>query len=55
LQALGLGEDGARSSVRFGLGRFNTAEDIERVIDRISDAVHRLRAMSSFPAGTPGA
>jgi len=50
LQALGLGDERARSSVRFGLGRFNTAEDIERAIEAIRDAVVRLRRMGSFPA-----
>ncbi len=50
LQALGLGDERARSSIRFGLGRFNTAEDIERAIEAIRDAVVRLRRMGSFPA-----
>ncbi|HUT89738.1 MAG TPA: cysteine desulfurase family protein [Thermoguttaceae bacterium] len=49
LRALGLRDERARSSVRFGLGRFNSAEDIERVIEAIRDAVTRLRRMGSFP------
>jgi len=46
LQALGLSDDMTRCSIRFGLGRFNTAEEVERVIERLAEAVQRLRAMS---------
>ncbi len=45
LRALGMGDDAVRSSLRFGLGRFNTAEEVERVIERIVEAVGRLRSM----------
>jgi cysteine desulfurase len=48
LRALGLGEDAVRGSLRFGLGRFTTAEEIEFVIARAVEAVGRLRAMSSM-------
>jgi cysteine desulfurase len=48
LQALGLPDDAIRGSVRFGLGRFNTAEEVEIVIRRLAEAVGRLRAMSSL-------
>jgi cysteine desulfurase len=41
--ALGLGEERAHSSVRFGLGRFLTREDIEYVCEHFVEAVHRLR------------
>jgi cysteine desulfurase len=46
LRALGIGEDLARSSVRFGLGRFNTAEDIDFVARRVIESVQRLRAFT---------
>ena len=42
LLALGVGEDKAHSSVRFGLGRFNTEEEIEYGIERIVWAVSKL-------------
>ena len=48
LRALGLNEDQTRGSLRFGLGRFNTAADVEHVIGAVVDAVHRLRSMSSL-------
>ena len=46
LRALGIGEEAARSSVRFGIGRFNTAEEIDSVAGRIIEAVQRLRAFT---------
>ena len=46
LRALGVGDDRAHSSLRFGLGRSTTAADIDRVIDRVVDRVQKLRAMS---------
>lgn len=46
LRALGVGSDLAHSSIRFGLGRFNTDEDIEYTIKRIIETVTRLREMS---------
>ena len=46
LQALGLDDDATRRSIRFGLGRFNTAEQVERTIVMIAESVTRLRAMS---------
>ena len=47
LQAIGLTEDETRSSLRFGIGRFNTREDIETAIEVVVSAVGRLRAMRS--------
>jgi cysteine desulfurase len=47
LRALGLGDDQVRSSLRFGLGRFTTSEEIERAIEKVADAVGRLRKLSS--------
>ncbi len=46
LRALGVGSDLAHSSIRFGLGRFNTDEEVEYTIDRMLKAVTHLREMS---------
>jgi cysteine desulfurase len=46
LRALGVGEEGARSSVRFGLGRFTTGEEVEYAAGRVIEAVRRLRALA---------
>jgi len=49
LRALGIGDERAQSSVRFGLGRFNTAAEVEYVIAAVADAAGRLRKMGSLP------
>ena len=46
LRALGVGDEMAHSSIRFSLGRFNTAEEIEFAIGRIVEAVNKLRELS---------
>ena len=46
LKALGVGEELAHSSIRFGLGRFNTEEEVDYVRDLMVQAVSRLREMS---------
>lgn len=46
LKALGVGEELAHTSIRFGLGRFNTEEDVDYVVRRVSEVVIRLREMS---------
>ena len=46
LKALGLGDDLAHSSLRFGLGRFTTDEQIDFTIDAIKNTVLKLREMS---------
>ena len=48
LRALGTGEDRAQSSIRFGLGRFNTQEEVDYVIDRVVEAVKGLREFPEF-------
>jgi cysteine desulfurase len=46
LKALGVGEDLAHTSIRFGLGRFNTAEEVDYVVKRVVEVVSRLRELS---------
>jgi cysteine desulfurase len=46
IRALGTDEELAHSSIRFGLGRFNTEEEVDFVTDRVSREVKRLREMS---------
>ena len=46
LKALGVGEELAHTSIRFGLGRFNTEEEVDYVVKRVSEVVIRLREMS---------
>jgi cysteine desulfurase len=43
LRALGLGHDRAHAAVRFGLGRFNTEDDVDAALTIVSDTVTRLR------------
>ncbi len=46
LKALGVGEDLAHTSIRFGLGRFNTEEEVDYVLDRVVSVVLKLRDLS---------
>ena len=46
LRALGVEEEMAHTSIRFGLGRFNTEEEVDYVIDIVVGKVNKLREMS---------
>lgn len=46
LRALGVEEEMAHSSIRFGLGRFNTEEEVDYVVDLLTEKVSKLREMS---------
>ena len=46
LHSLGVSEELSHTSIRFGLGRFTTQEEVEYVADKIIDVVTRLRKLS---------
>jgi len=46
LKALGAGDDLAHSSIRFGLGRWTTDEEVDYVVEKLTKVVRRLREMS---------
>ena len=51
LRAIGLPDELARASLRFGLGRWTTEEEIDYAVDKVSSLVARLRQLS--PVGDP--
>lgn len=52
LVALGVSEELARASIRFGLGRWSTEEEVDYTVEKLAERVERLRAMSSgLPRG----
>lgn len=46
LRALGLNDELAHTSIRFGIGRFTTEQEIDYLIDNVTKAVEKLREMS---------
>ena len=46
LRAIGVGEDLAHTSIRFGIGRFTTEEEVDFAIEKVTGAIDRLRDMS---------
>lgn len=48
LRALGLGDDLTRASLRFGLGRFNTPDEVDFAVAKVAESVERLRKLSSM-------
>jgi len=46
LRAIGVGEELAHTSIRFGIGRFTTEEEVDEAIDIVSGSIEKLRAMS---------
>jgi cysteine desulfurase len=53
LKSLGLDDARIHSALRFGLGRFNTEEEIDYAAGRVIAVVSKLRAMSSGVSGNP--
>lgn len=49
LRALGIGDDLTRASLRFGIGRFNTGDEIDFAVERIAESVSRLRSLRGTP------
>ena len=43
---MGVGEDLVHTSIRFGLGRFNTEDEVDHVADKVTMTVRRLRELS---------
>jgi cysteine desulfurase len=54
LLALGVRDELARASIRFGLGRWSTKEEVDYTVQKLTERVERLRAMSSGWSSTRG-
>ena len=54
LRAMGRTNEQAVTSIRFGLGRFNTRDEVDEVVERVDGAVRRLRSISPLYAGARG-
>lgn len=48
LRAIGRSDEETRASLRFGIGRFNTLDEVEFAVELIRETVQRLRKMSSL-------
>jgi cysteine desulfurase len=48
MKAIGHDDELGKSTIRFGLGRWTTPEEVIFAVGRVSDVVERLRAMSAF-------
>jgi cysteine desulfurase len=46
LRAIGVDEELAHTSIRFGLGRFNTEEEVDYTVRRVVEEIRRLRELS---------
>lgn len=55
LRSLGVRDELAHSSIRFGIGRFNTEEEIDYAVGRVTAEVRRLRSLSPFYKSSRGA
>jgi cysteine desulfurase len=51
LKAMGVGDDAARTAIRFGLGRFNTEEEVDWAAACAIEAVKKLRELTAPPVG----
>jgi len=49
IRALGVGNDRAHASIRFGIGRFNTEEEVRFVADQVVATVAKLRTLATAP------
>jgi cysteine desulfurase len=47
LRAIGVSDDLAHSSIRFGIGRFNTDAEVDYVADRIVETITQLRELNA--------